>query len=490
MQEKSILQAENPQINFNPDIFNNLFWHLKEAFEDEKIRYIWCYGGSSAAKTYTVCQLTLINMLSSADYNTMVMRKVSEDIKDSIYSDFKRITETWELQHLFICQQNFIKCVTGSYIRFRGLDDSEKVKGIANFKKLILEEVSQFEEEDFKQLRKRLRGIKGQQIIGLFNPIIEEHWIKKNVFDLDQWSDVALKQYPIANKKINGSGNSVIIKTNYLDNKWIVGPEYRDQHVIADYEWDRIHDYAKYEVYALGNWGKITTGGEFYKNFKRELHVKKLEYNPNLPLHISFDKNKNPYFPCGIFQLEGKEIRLIDEICARNPNNTVSWITKEIERRYRDHKAGMFIYGDATAAVEDVTDEKGYDMYRNITDYLAKFRPDRRVAPSNPNIKGRGEFFNDVLIGNPKAGGITFLVNETCTESINDFYLTKEASDGRKDKTMITDKVTKKRYQPHGHITDLTDYLLCYAYAKEYQQWQSGKTKTDFIYSKPSNNKW
>lgn len=480
-------------IDFNPELFNNLFWHLEEAINNPAIRYIFIYGGSSSSKTYTVCQLTAKNMLSAPDYNTMVMRKVSEDIKDSIYADIKGIVESngeewtdWNLNEFFICQQNLIKCATGSYTRFRGLDDSEKVKGITNFKKIVLEELSQFDYEDFSQIKKRLRGGENQQIIGIFNPISEEHWIKKQIFDLDEWEDVGMGEYPISGKQINKKGNTLILRSNYVDNKWIVGPHNIDKHIIDDYEWDRVHDYGKYEVYALGNWGKLVTGGEFYKKFKREIHVKPLKYDKNLPLHISFDKNKNPYFPCGIFQIDGKEIRLIDEICAKNPNNTVNWITMEIERRYRGHNAGMYIYGDSTAAVDDVTDEKGYDMYRRIIDALAMFRPGRRVSAANPNIKGRGEFFNDILECNPKALGIRFFINTTCTESITDFYLTKEGADGRKDKTMVTDKVTKVRYQPHGHITDLSDYLLCFAFAKEYSEWETGTHATTFMYSKPS----
>lgn len=480
-------------ILFSEQCVNNVFWHIKKALNDVSIRYIWIYGGSSASKTFSVVQATLYHMLTQSDYNTMVMRKVSEDIRDSIYSDFTSIISSWGLTGQFTIQQNYIKCnLTGSYCRFRGLDDSEKIKGLSNFKKVILEEVSQFTHEDFKQIRKRLRGKDGQQIIPIFNPIVETHWIKTQIFDVDTWSNITAKP-AITEKLINEKGNSIILKTNYTDNKWIVGPNYIDQHVIDDYDWDRIHDFAKYEVYALGNWGKLTTGGEFYKQFKREKHVGKVKYDPKLSLHVSFDENTIPYFPCGAFQIVDKQIRLVEVILAKNPNNTTTWMAREIERifwnEYKNHHAGLFIYGDATSRKDDVKQEKGVDLFRLLENGLQMFKPHRRVATSNPSVRARGDFFNDMLVGNPKAGGLEFIIDEHCTEAINDFYMTKEASDGGKDKREITDKVTKKRYQPHGHITDLTDYFVCYAFKSDYETWQRGGAKTEMMFQK-QKPKW
>lgn len=55
----------------------------------------------------------------------------------------------------------------------------EKIKGISNYKRVILDEWSEFDSEDYKQVRKRLRGKLGQQIITTFNPIKETQLDKK-----------------------------------------------------------------------------------------------------------------------------------------------------------------------------------------------------------------------------------------------------------------------------------------------------------------------
>lgn len=96
------------RIDFNPDLFNNVFWHLRDAFSNLLIRFIWVYGGSSASKTFSVVQLTVIEMLEGSDNNSLVLRKFATDIRDSIYSDFKNVIIDWGLQDEFIIQQNYV----------------------------------------------------------------------------------------------------------------------------------------------------------------------------------------------------------------------------------------------------------------------------------------------------------------------------------------------------------------------------------------------
>ena len=128
---------------------------------------------------------------------------------------------------------------------FRGLDDSEKIKGLSNFKRIVLEEVSQFDEVDFKQVKKRLRGKDGQQIVGIFNPISEDSWIKTKVFDNEILTDI---DCDITSMQVNESKDTIILKTNYTDNIFIVGRFDKDNnlvagrvdtHVINDFEKDK-----------------------------------------------------------------------------------------------------------------------------------------------------------------------------------------------------------------------------------------------------------
>lgn len=229
----------------------------------------------------------------------------------------------------------------------------------------------------------------------------------------------------------------------------------------------------EYEVFVNGNWDlQERTGAEFYKYFDLGKHVKNIIYNPDLPLHISWDENVNPYLPCGVFQIQGTEIRLIDEILGINPKNTIHDVCNEFKFRYRDHKAGLFIYGDATSQKEDVKQEKGYNFFRIIETELLSYNPILRVSASNPSVVMRGNFINKILYNN--LFDLSLLISQNCKTAISDFTNTKEAADGTKDKTKVRDAKSHISYQEYGHLSDLTDYLICEAFKDEYNRYQFG----------------
>ncbi|WP_183560636.1 PBSX family phage terminase large subunit [Mucilaginibacter sp. SP1R1] len=461
------------KFDFNPDIFNNVFWHLKAAFLNLAIRFIWVYGGSSASKTYSVVQLIIIRMLEGRDENTMVLRKYAVDIKDSIYSDFKGIINSWGLDDYFICQQNYIQCkITGSYVRFRGLDDSEKIKGLANFKRVVLEEISQFDEQDLKQIRKRLRGRAGQQIIGIFNPVSEEHWIKTKVFDMEVLTE---QQTDIAGMWMNEQGNLVIMKTNYLDNKYIVGPNFVDQHTIDDFEKDKANDYEYYRIYGLGDWGKIRTGGEFWKKFKASDHVNQVKWDKSLPIWLSCDENVNPYLPWQVWQLKGKHAQQIDEIFLEDPRNRVKDACLEFTKRYPlSEVSGLFVGGDRTSIKEDTKKEKGENYFTDILKELKAYRPVLRIQSVNPSVVQSGNFINEIYSGD-STSGITIGISDVCKKSIYDYQYTQEASDGTIFKKTKPHPVTKVPYQEFGHASDCKRYLITHNFAAEYLQFINKK---------------
>ena len=253
------------QINFKK--LNPLGFHLLKLLQDTAIRLIILFGGSSSGKSYSVAQLILIMTLWDGE-NTLVMRKVGASISKTIYEDFKVAAKQLGIYSLFKFKDGVrqIICIpNGAKIDFGGLDDPEKIKGISNYKRVVLDEWSEFTSEDYKQVRKRLRGKVGQQIITTFNPIKETHWIKKEVFDIEKWHDVSM-EIEIAGRKIPSqltavksirmneakmilnprtkeieehAPDTVVIQSTYLNNFWVVGsPDgtygYYDEQCIAD----------------------------------------------------------------------------------------------------------------------------------------------------------------------------------------------------------------------------------------------------------------
>lgn len=240
----------------------------------------------------------------------------------------------------------------------------------------------------------------------------------------------------------------------------------------------------QYEVFVNGDWEvALKQGGEFYKCFELDDHVGTARYNPDLPLHISFDDNVNPYLPAGVFQIfvdpanpKQRTAAMIAEIAGVTPRNTVTAVCNEIRRLYPGHKAGMFIYGDATASKEDTKLEKGYNFYRLILDALKEYRPTLRVLKSNAPVYMRGNWINTIF--EKQIGGLKVLISDTCKRAINDFINVKEDENGAKLKEMETDPATKVRYQKVGHFTDLTDYFLCSAFGADFAKYQAGDVIT------------
>lgn len=510
------------RFKFKRRLFNKIFFILRVLFENPRIRFIWAYGGSSASKTYSVVQLLIYKMLQSSDETACVFRKHATDIYDSIYADFVGIIKTWGLEEHFIIQTNYIECkLTGAFIRFRGLDSTEKVKGISGFKRIVLEEISEFERADLKQIRKRLRGKVGQQIICLFNPISEEHWIKKTIFDLQKLYQVPvgddyggmfidhegkLVDTSIAQVQVNDIGNTAILKTNYLDNWWIVGRwkdgkkvgGFIDQHVIDDMEDDRLKDPESFEVYGLGNWGKIRTGAEFWKDFKRSTCTTDVEWCEKQPVFLSWDENVNPYLTCLVWQLYsqtrmalikkeliagGHEWALdkkylavqIDEICLEDPRNRVHEVCKEFSKRYPAGRVqGLFVGGDRTSLKEDTKTEKGENFFTKIEEHLEAYNPRRRLQSVNPSVVQSGGFVNQCY---RRATDVAILVNRRCEKSIDDYQYAPEDSDGTLKKVKVKNKLTGVSYEKFGHPSDAKRYIITFNFADEYVKYLRGGKK-------------
>jgi hypothetical protein len=301
-------------------------------------------------------------------------------------------------------------------------------------------------------------------IVGTANPSFG--WVKTEIYE------------PWANGTLNPSWH--YIQSRIYDNI----PLITEQPLYLQSLKDNLNRF-EYEVFVEGNWDiQLKTGGEFYKCFELDRHVGVCSYNPEIPLHISWDDNVNPYLPCGVFQITGKEVRMIKEFTGISPNNTVKSVCNEIIREYQGHKSGIFIYGDATANKEDTKMEKGYNFYRLILDNLIQFKPTNRVLTSNPSVVMRGNWINTIL--EKEINGIKIIISEICKQTINDLLMTKEAADGTKLKEMETNNTTKVRYQKVGHFSDLFDYLLVSSFQNDYINYQHGGKSFPIIGGKSS----
>ena len=458
--------------NWN-ELINDIFIPLIH----NKDRYLILYGSRGSSKSSFVVRKLLFRCLTEKYFRYIIIRNTYNTIAGSQFKDLQDTIIQLGLSELFkfTVSPFAIKCVNGNEFIARGCDEPAKLKSLKDPTGVWWEEDIP-DENDFKIITKTIRTTRADYLQEIFsiNPEVvgdyKENWFYKKFF---------AGNYP--EKKTFRNTDTFEIGKEFVtlsytchhstinDNKWSSN-EYK---ALLKSE----KDSHRYNIDWLGLWSTKITGGNIYKYFNAEKHTRICKYDPDLPLHLSWDENKNPYLPCVVFQIEGKEIRLIRTILGRNPFNTVRANCNEIKRIYANHREGMFIYGDATSRAadiqkSDVKGEEGYDMFDSIMRNLSIYRPSLRVNNSNPNVNPRIDFFNSVLESNE--GGLSFMIDKDCIEAIADFEQTKEDVNGRKAKITIKDADTGISYQPFGHITDCADYLLCTAFPTEYAKSQRG----------------
>lgn len=213
------------------------------------------YGGAGSGKSDEIAQKTLQQVMSWKGWNGMVVRQHAADNHDSTFALYKQIIHRWGVERFFKVNESrgaeTIKCLlNNNMIIFKGLDDVEKRKGVTFENGILqwfwLEEANETSERNLNQLDIRLRGhSKLPKIRYLsFNPIDENHWLKRRFFDVPM-----------------DEADGFVLKTTYKDNAFL---DEEDKKTLEGYK--NIDEYY-YQVYCLGNWGNISNARVF-KNVK------------------------------------------------------------------------------------------------------------------------------------------------------------------------------------------------------------------------------
>lgn len=214
----------------------------------EKIK-VYCGGGGSAKST-SLAQYFIIQLCNGDGFRRAIFRKTLASMKATTYILLKDILFDWGIpyeenktDHIFTIKNKDGTVNTLSYL---GLDDPEKIKG-AEFKEVWLEEVTDFNIADYKQLRIRLSRTRDDVVMYMsYNPIASEHWVIKKVAE-----------------KAPADPNILYHHSTYKDNI-----RFLSQSFIDELE-DLINtDENFYRIYTLGLPGILK--GQIFKNWKFE----------------------------------------------------------------------------------------------------------------------------------------------------------------------------------------------------------------------------
>ena len=441
-------------------------------------------GYGSSKTTYAITRL-LVKALQNENFKCYYGRQKkteARELHDNIVREIER--NGWDNRFKYsmtptgtteiLCKEN------GNIFKMFGCDDVESLKGIDNPTDIFIDEVNQISFDAFSMIATRLRtpGVP-LQLTGCFNncDVFPDHWLVKYIYGSDIPTTKAEEITLEALKRLGITKHH----STYLDNHFINQHNY-----LESLKMKAKGDEETIKKYAEGGWGVRLANAPYYKQFKSSKHIyEDAEYDRDLPLIISVDDNVNPYFPMLIGQIHGNKVFFIDEIAARNPNNTIDWICGEFIRRYPLHDAGLFITGDATAIKHDVKVEYGTNMYTMIASALKRYQPILKLNKSNPNNKDRGAFINMIFKSN--YADIDILINKRCEILIEDLVHCQDSpkGDGGKDKrTVMVNGV--RSVQRYGHFGDCMDYFICMMFSNEFAKFQNGEVIYEAISGKRS----
>lgn len=186
-------------------------------------RYFIFMGGRGAGRSTVASQYANARLIAPEYFRCAIMRYILGDIRNSIYQEIKdRAEENDIIESLSVNDSLMTLSYGANNINSMGFkksssDQKAKLKSLANYNCIIIEEADEIAESDFMQLDDSIRTLKGDiTIILLLNPPPKSHWIIKRWFDLKPSKIVKDFYIPELKTEIK---DTVFIRSSYLDNK-------------------------------------------------------------------------------------------------------------------------------------------------------------------------------------------------------------------------------------------------------------------------------
>lgn len=187
----------------------------------QRPRYIILMGGRSAGRSYTASQFASAKLVAYEYFRCAVMRFILTDVRNSIFQDIVDRFNENEIEDPGLVIRDLeisygINSIKGMGFRKSSGQQKSKLKSLANFNCVIIEEADEVDEDDFMQLDDSLRTTKGDiTIILLLNPPDKNHWINKRFFNLLKSS---VEGYYMPELKESVKHNTIFIHTTYKNN--------------------------------------------------------------------------------------------------------------------------------------------------------------------------------------------------------------------------------------------------------------------------------
>lgn len=234
---------------------------------EKKARYFILMGGRGGGRSTVASQFALSKLRAPEYFRCAIMRYILGDIRNSIYREIIDRAEENNFLGDIVENASLMKLeykansINAVGFRKSSSDQRSKLKSLASYNCVIIEEADEIPEEDFMQLDDSLRTVKGDiTIILLLNPPAKNHWIIQRwikLLDSEQkgFYDFQLKE---------GVTDTILLKTNYKDNEVNIAPQsiiqyeaYRESK--PSHYWNMVKGYVPETVQGkiYNNWTQI-----------------------------------------------------------------------------------------------------------------------------------------------------------------------------------------------------------------------------------------
>jgi phage terminase large subunit len=299
-------------------------------------RYLVLKGGADAGKSHFACQKILYRTMTEEGHRFLIIRKVKDTIRDSVFKLFCDYIYAWDLEDEFKINQTSFKITfkgNGNTIIFKGCDKEEKLKSIEGITGIWIEEAAELYLKDFEEINRRLRGIYHtyMQIILSYNPVLKSNWTYKRFFQ-----NVSKKD----KTKIR------ILTTTYKDNIFAKD----DQEYI-----DILEGYTgnNRKVYTLGQYGHLENA--VYTNWRMIDDIDFPDDEPDYGLDFGF------IAPMALVKvvvdMEERKIYLHEEYYKTR--KTIKLFAEDIEEKNLKEKR-IIADSEAPDKIEELINDYGY----------------------------------------------------------------------------------------------------------------------------------
>lgn len=276
-----------------------------------KCRYRVCKGSRGSKKSKTTALNMIYRLYEYPESNGLCVRRYSNTLRDSVYSDLKWAIHRLGLDPFFDCTvspMQIIRKSTRQKILFRGLDDGLKITSISVDKGYLcwvwIEEAYEISnEDDFNKLDMSIRGEVPdgyfKQISMTFNPWSATSWLKARFFDvLDE--DVFTKT------------------TTWQCNEWL---DEADKNIFRKM---KKNNPRRYKIEGDGEWG-IAEGLIFENHRVEDFDVNVIKTIPGIKaaFNLDFGFTDPNAFVCELVDNTNMIIYVFDEWYARGVTNKI-----------------------------------------------------------------------------------------------------------------------------------------------------------------------